>query len=695
MRKTSFKSLFVFALLAIIFGSCRKMDLFINPTKTDFTNNTALVEKFLKVPSNAGVELRSIISDLRKSEFQHPFLAKIIVQNGMPEWSYTISSNPLLNNGNTIRVSSEQSTNSTQGHIYFIPLLDSITHEVKSFLYCERKGDSSFRYQLYNKQYILNESLKSKYAVQNGRLLLSVFATFENRINHKSTMVVNAPYAITFQNSNITFLDEALNMQAKSMSISNLKDSKIKPEGNSTVSTQLNINKNIYVPTTSEIKANAECPWILRTQTVQFTLIAGSESQAYEWAWKENICTHEIQFIGIFPINGTNGSNNGGGGSYSGNGNSGGNDPGNGGWGNWNGSQFYPGGPNPIGDPGSVNNPPFIPPSPYSPRVLAIALYLPQLTDDQKLFLTNNPTYTDEFLEAIINQEVLTEDDIAASMISIELIRRGVEYTPSDAAYEDVLNTYLPNPSLVPIGPILMRYHTNVLSNAAILQLAHPEWSSLRCWWEAQKETIQTGLDVISLSPIVGSFANLANGAIYSFDGNSKLAVVSFALAIPGASYINAGEKIATKIVLTPVGKTTLKWIVQTTGKISFGSRTYQLRKVLGLAAGDARQAHHIIPWELAENEVVQAASKIPGVDAFHMNDLINGIALDKSVHVEGMIHLHYSNKIKAKLIDIQNNLGPNIDPLAAKQALESLINDIKTWIAQNPGVNINNIILP
>jgi hypothetical protein len=508
-------------------------------------------------------------------------------------------------------------------------------------------------------------------------------------------MAVNAPYSITFQNSNITFLNEALNMQAKSMSISNLKDSKIKLEGNSTVSTEHNINKNNYLPTTSEIKANEDCPWIFRSQTVEFTLIAGGEIQAYEWAWQENSCTHEKILIGIFPINGTNGSNNGGGGSYSGSGNSGGNDPGSGGWGNWNGSQFPTGGPDPIGGPGSVNNPPFIPPSPYSPRVLAIALYLPQLNEDQKLWLTNNPTITDEFLDAIINQEVLTEDDIAASMISIEMVKRGVQYTPSDASYEEVLNTYLPKPSLIPIGPILMRYHTNVLSNAAILQLEHPEWSSLRCWWEAQKETIQTGLDAISLFPIVGSFANLANGAIYSFDGNSNLAIVSFALAIPGAPYINAGEKLATKILVTPLGKTTLKWIVQTTGKISFGLRTYQLRRVLGLAAGDVRQAHHIIPWELAENEVVQAAAKLPGQNAFHMNDLINGIALDKSVHVEGMIHLHYSNKIKAKLIDIQNNLGPNIDPAAAKFELESLITKIRNWIQQNPGVNINNIIIP
>lgn len=53
----------------------------------------------------------------------------------------------------------------------------------------------------------------------------------------------------------------------------------------------------------------------------------------------------------------------------------------------------------------------------------------------------------------------------------------------------------------------------------------------------------------------------------------------------------------------------------------------------IGLLAGDVKQAHHLIPWEFTDHAVIQTAAK--GANPFHMNELFNGIALDKSIHVE------------------------------------------------------------
>jgi hypothetical protein len=88
---------------------------------------------------------------------------------------------------------------------------------------------------------------------------------------------------------------------------------------------------------------------------------------------------------------------------------------------------------------------------------------------------------------------------------------------------------------------------------------------------------------------------------------------------------------------------------------------------------------------------VIQAAAKTG--NPFHMNELLNGIALDKAVHVEGMVHATYNARVANALEAIKTNLGPNINPLDARQAVETLINNIRTAIQQNPGATLNNII--
>jgi hypothetical protein len=73
------------------------------------------------------------------------------------------------------------------------------------------------------------------------------------------------------------------------------------------------------------------------------------------------------------------------------------------------------------------------------------------------------------------------------------------------------------------------------------------------------------------------------------------------------------------------------------------------------------------------------------------MNERTNGIPLLHAAHNGN--HSTYSSKVEAKLDQIDLDY-PNISPELAREKLDLLIQNIRNWIAANPGVNINNIVL-
>jgi hypothetical protein len=115
------------------------------------------------------------------------------------------------------------------------------------------------------------------------------------------------------------------------------------------------------------------------------------------------------------------------------------------------------------------------------------------------------------------------------------------------------------------------------------------------------------------------------------------------------------------------------------------------LKKVLGLAKGYPRVAHHIIPWEHAVDDLVQKAAQAP--NAFHLNELLNGMPLTTIQHNGS--HFLYNQKVKTKLTQLWNSNGQAaMSPQTAEALIRSLANDIKTWILAHPNESINNIIL-
>ncbi|MBV9986762.1 MAG: AHH domain-containing protein [Chitinophagaceae bacterium] len=286
-----------------------------------------------------------------------------------------------------------------------------------------------------------------------------------------------------------------------------------------------------------------------------------------------------------------------------------------------------------------------------------------------------------------------TTDYSAATKIALDMAIAGhfEGTTVSDQTITTIVNN---SGTGMTIGSdiALPQYVQAVLFNCAMLKIDHPDWNAFHIFVEANREVVQFGLDIIGMFPFLGEVADLANGIIYSVNGDYTMAALSYASAIPLYGWATTPAKFAKYSIMTPLGKTTLKWQLKTNGKVAFGSRTYQLRRVLGLAAGDARQAHHLIPWEFVEHDVVQAAAKAPGTSAFHMNQALNGIALPSAVHVEGMVHDIYNTRVHTALDAIYAKYGTSLTPAIARQEIETLIDKINTWIANNPGVNLNNI---
>lgn len=161
------------------------------PLVEDTKNQQEVINQFLKIPENASDELRYLIGDIKKTEGQYHFLYEFIQRNGMPDWVSSESNLQLLNGSSTKAGSITSnsvviSSNSlTSGGTYFIPLIDTNSKEVKSYIFCSKLSNGKIKYKTYNKQAILSSTAKDSNDVKLKGVMLSVFAHFERKINKK------------------------------------------------------------------------------------------------------------------------------------------------------------------------------------------------------------------------------------------------------------------------------------------------------------------------------------------------------------------------------------------------------------------------------------------------------------------------------------------------------------------------------
>ncbi|WP_433991553.1 AHH domain-containing protein [Kordia algicida OT-1] len=303
----------------------------------------------------------------------------------------------------------------------------------------------------------------------------------------------------------------------------------------------------------------------------------------------------------------------------------------------------------------------------------------------------NNP-FVDSFILELIR---MLKDEVNVELKVIKFIIAAFRSDKIDNDLDtDFLTTVLPQLDIsvndgsdYSIGnhDLIINYFT---IKCAVLRYNHPDWSDIRIYYETSKEVLHITLDVFGLVPIIGEVADLTNGVLYTIEGDGVNASLSYASAIPLVGWATAGTKMGLKVVNAASDMNTrvkLVWKITNEGIIQFGRRS-QLRKVLGLAVGDARQAHHLIPWANRSHEVVQLASK--SGSAFHMNEALNGIAVAAWRNQPN--HNIYNARVRNKLDEILST-NPNVDE--AYQKVYELVEQIRSAIINNPNTHFNDLI--
>ncbi|WP_294299548.1 AHH domain-containing protein [uncultured Chryseobacterium sp.] len=306
-------------------------------------------------------------------------------------------------------------------------------------------------------------------------------------------------------------------------------------------------------------------------------------------------------------------------------------------------------------------------------------------------YINKLPVLSSEELQEFvnINQEIdaspYDEENLKeANEIYVAITAHADLSSMNETDVETVLSQCCPN--LIVVPQALISEKTKVIAlNYKNLRRLYPNWSKGKCLWEASRDTVQLLLDIGGTFPLIGEVCDLTNGSIYAMNGDALNAALSYSAAIPLAGWGATVSKYAVKVVhLANGAKTSLKFIRRLDGFVTFGNRG-QLRKVLGMIKGDARQAHHIIPWELYDSPAIQKAAL--SSNAFHLNEALNGIPLNNAVHYGS--HGNYNSLVKQRLDAIPSNYTPN----QVYNEVMDIIQDIRTAINNHPNTPINQLV--
>ncbi|MNW91119.1 hypothetical protein D3C86_204360 [compost metagenome] len=298
-----------------------------------------------------------------------------------------------------------------------------------------------------------------------------------------------------------------------------------------------------------------------------------------------------------------------------------------------------------------------------------------------KDYILNNPSRSFEIHEMLEEDDFSYESQIAAAMLIKATINNQLE-SPNSQTNFAAVSSVLP----ATINPDLGMYFATYFSTeCAIIKFEHPDWPKWKVFYHASKEMLHLALDGIGLIPVYGEVADLANAVIYLVEGDGVNASLSVIGVIPVAGWWATGARYAKKTInLANGSKTTLKWVAYAGNAVHFGNRS-QLRKILNLAKGDLRQAHHIIPWAKSAHRAIQKAAKSKYF--FHMNEALNGIPLNTLVHSGS--HSHYDDLVQLRLDQISSNLSPE----QTYDEILNIISDIRNAINNYPNVPLNQLL--
>jgi len=228
------------------------------------------------------------------------------------------------------------------------------------------------------------------------------------------------------------------------------------------------------------------------------------------------------------------------------------------------------------------------------------------------------------------------------------------------------------------IDPLII---IQVEAEIAILKELHPTWPKWKvvghAFLNVFSGTVHTVLDLVGLIPGLGEGADFVNAGLYLIEGDKENALISLASTIPFVGWTASGSRLCFKVIKTATNTNAKLWLKEVDGVIYFskGIRESgsQLRTILKTPTGF--QAHHVIPWAFKRNSLVQKAARS---GKFHMNDHLNGISLDLSVHNGyDTAHRLYDQRL-SETLDSMEILYGNESPEFIFNKLKSLIDSIK-----------------
>jgi len=628
------------------------------------TQNISAIKAFTTLPPTAGREEKLIVANMLSTEERTPFLNAYAKKNGFPVWEKIIASvvpkegleyptTTIKTSSINNKKSSTQDTNNQRG-FFIIPLIDTSTKEVTAYIACEKKNDTSYIYKTYNKNDILSTRGLNETQKKNARPLLAMFAYMEKSINRKTDISYLGEQEYKFKNVNISQGSLTNSILTKSNTAISIKQ-------NSLATPCSRVLLDLYIITYDDgsydiVLIFSDCLTLPGVTVVSSPRPPSSGGGQANFFGQTNLFSSSPGVTLGDPTVGNMG------GGYSGSSS---------GW---------------VDNPWNVywtsllNNVPNNPgvnqelPNEYFVQLTTITAIL-GLSTDQVNWLNQVENYekSGDILNFLEENEYDAES-IFSAQIAIEVGKNGFSQSWQDDIIDAVFETML---------PIYLKPYKQIIKNYCVLQMAIQRKENPNGYWfthflDAFNEIIHFGLDIAGFTPIVGPVFDVVNGTLYSLQGNWSDAAISTAAVFPigsipaAARVLKNGRRIVAKILET--------------GVYYFPTNYKALRKALNLTVGDPRIAHHIIPMAKQDNPLLQRAAK----EGFDMNTATNGIPLNTLQHSGN--HQIYSDKVNARMTVVNNLLGSNPAPGAAKAALESVINEIRTWIATHPNTDINNI---
>lgn len=210
-RKTlhSSKWFLAFFTLLALFISCRKNET-IGPDNE--LSKEELQKTFFNTATTNDTEIKKLAENIQKQKSLLKSLPEFARKNGIPKWDKVLYKTKQAGGGQQTVKSSSSSvkTNTVSGNgasqgVFFIPLQDENSKQVKSYITAYKHNDSLYTYRLYNKDSLNAIRPGSNTTKSNLLNTQAVFGYFEKTINNTDSVNVSSPTKATIKNVKINF----------------------------------------------------------------------------------------------------------------------------------------------------------------------------------------------------------------------------------------------------------------------------------------------------------------------------------------------------------------------------------------------------------------------------------------------------------------------------------------------------------